>query len=415
MHEADTGRTPVPGTGVGPRASTNARRRSPRQFGTIRKLPSGRFQASYLGPDRQRHTAPATFRTKGDADAWLSDQRTALDRGAWRDPRAGTETFGAYAQRWLAERDLKARTREDYQRILDAHLIPRFGTTPMRAITPTMVRSWFAGLDKTTPTMRAHCYGLLRTILRAAVAEDVISASPARIPGAGSVKRKITIRPATLPELEAIAEAMPARLQMMVLLAAWLGLRFGELAELRRADVDLAHQVVRVRRGVVRVAGATIVDTPKSAAGIRTVAIPPHLIEALRAHLARHTGPGRDALLFPGEHGGHLAPASLYGRAAVRGKDGTITRAGWGFYGAREAAGRPDLRFHDLRHTGATLAAATGATLAELMARLGHSTPGAAMRYQHAAADRDRAIAEALSEFASAKVVQLRPRQDASA
>jgi integrase len=80
------------------------------------------------------------------------------------------------------------------------------------------------------------------------------------------------------------------------------------------------------------------------------------------------------------------------------------------WYPAREAAGRPDLRFHDLRHTGATLAAATGATLAELMARLGHSTPAAAMRYQHAAADRDQAIAEALSGFAAAKVVPLKRR-----
>jgi integrase len=80
----------------------------------------------------------------------------------------------------------------------------------------------------------------------------------------------------------------------------------------------------------------------------------------------------------------------------------------------REAAGRPDLRFHDLRHTGATLAAATGATMAELMRRLGHSSPGAAMRYQHAADDRDQAIAGALSEFAGAKVVALRPRRKAA-
>jgi len=69
------------------------------------------------------------------------------------------------------------------------------------------------------------------------------------------------------------------------------------------------------------------------------------------------------------------------------------------FDAARAAAGRPDLHFHDLRHTGAVLAAQTGATLAELMARLGHSTPGAAMRYQHAAAGRDKAIAEALSRL----------------
>ena len=96
--------------------------------------------------------------------------------------------------------------------------------------------------------------------------------------------------------------------------------------------------------------------------------------------------------------GGYLTPGGLYD---------------W-YYPARQAAGRPDLRFHDLRHTGATLAAATGATLAELKApprpldRL-----QAAMRYQHATADRDRAIAEALSEFHVAKAVTLRPGRSA--
>jgi integrase len=120
-------------------------------------------------------------------------------------------------------------------------------------------------------------------------------------------------------------------------------------------------------------------------------------MSVVTGHLAEHTGPAPDALLFTGDQGGYLAPSSLYGH----------------FYPAREAAGRPDLRFHDLRHTGATLAAATGATMAELMRRLGHSSPAAAMRYQHAADDRDQAIAEALSEFAGAKVVALRPRRKA--
>ena len=81
-----------------------------------------------------------------------------------------------------------------------------------------------------------------------------------------------------------------------------------------------------------------------------------------------------------------MAPSTLYRR----------------FYAAREAAGRPDLRFHDLRHSGAVLAASTGATIAELMARLGHSTPAAAMRYQHAAQGRDQAIAELMSKIADA-------------
>lgn len=189
------------------------------------------------------------------------------------------------------------------------------------------------------------------------------------------------VRPATLPELETITAAMPERYRLLILLASWCALRFGELTELRRSDVDLKAGRLRVRRGVVHVDGGYLVGTPKSEAGVRDVAIPPHLLPAVRAHLLEHTGKGRDGLLFGAASGGHLAASTLYGV----------------FYPAREKAGRPDLRFHDLRHTGAVLAAATGAPLAELMARLGHSTPGAAMRYQHASADRDQAIAAALS------------------
>jgi integrase len=370
-------------------------RRAPREFGKIRKLPSGRYQASYLTPAGDRRNASETFLTRKDADGWLGKQQTALEGDTWRDPEIGKITFETYARTWLAERDLKPRTREDYQRILDRLLIPAFGTAPLAIISPAAVRTWYARLDKSTPTMRAHTYGLLRTVMRAAVTEDIITASPCRVPGAGAVKRKVSITPASLGELEVIVGEMPERLQMIVVLAAWLGLRFGELAELRRTDIDLERQQVKVRRGVVRVKGGRIVDTPKTEAGIRTVAIPPHLIGPLKAHLRDHVEHGPAALLFPGELGGHLSPASLYDH----------------YYPARTAAGRPDLRFHDLRHTGATLAAATGATLAELMHRLGHSTPQAAMRYQHAAADRDKAIAAALSQFHKAGVVQLRPRR----
>ena len=122
-----------------------------------------------------------------------------------------------------------------------------------------------------------------------------------------------------------------------------------------------------------------------SDAGIRDVAIPPHLLPAIKQHLDVHTGPGKDALLFPATAGGHMAASTLYKV----------------YYPARDAVGREDLRWHDLRHTGAVFAAQTGATLAELMGRLGHSTPAAAMRYQHAARDRDTEIAKALSAMVS--------------
>jgi integrase len=300
--------------------------------------------------------------------------------------------FGAYAAGWLKGRDLAGGTRKLYRIILDTHILPAFEDTPVTAITPTAVREWHAEIrTRTGPTQRARAYSLLRTILGTAVTDDIIPANPCRIRGAGSAKTVREIRPATLAELEALATEMPSRYRLMVLLAAWCAMRFGELAELRRGDVDVKNGVVRIRRAVARTDDGPVVKGPKSEAGKRDVNIPPHLMPAVREHLARYTRPGQDALLFPAVHSGHMNPA-------------TLRRV---YHPAREAAGRPDLRFHDLRHTGAVLAAATGATLAELMARLGHSTVSAAMRYQHAAADRDKAIAAALSELVAGTVTPI--------
>ena len=379
-------------------AMTTAKRKPRRSYGAVRKLPSGRFQASHVTPDGQRITAPFTFDTGGDADAWLAAQRTDLARGEWRKPEPVRQmpTFDAYSKSWLATRELTARTRSEYAKLLAGHLLPTFGPDSLDDITPARVRAWHAGLgERTGPTRRAHAYGLLKAILATAVADDIIDANPCRIRGASKTTRARTIRPATLAELKAIAVAMPDRWRLAVGFAAWCGLRFGEVAELRRKDVDLDGNRLRVRRAVTYVDEVgNVVGPPKTAAGVRDVAIPPHLTAEVRAHLLEHVQPGRDGLLFYNATGGHLRSGSAMHDA---------------FHAARDAAGRPDLRFHDLRHTGATLAAAAGATVAELMARIGHTTPAMAMRYQHATADRDRAIADALSELHDADVVQLRP------
>lgn len=362
-----------------------ARRRG---FGAIRKLPSRRWQASYVGPDTIRHQAPVTFETSEDAEGWLTDRRREIKNEDWTPPRnKRAVTFGDHAERWLTNRKLKPRTRYHYRKLLDAKILPTFKNVALRHMTADLIDDWHYRMGESTPTSRAHAYGLLRTILGDAVQRRLIDYNPCHIRGAGNSKRVKQIEPATLPELEALTKAMPERYQLMILLAAWCGLRFGEITELRRKDVDTTHGVVKVRRAVVRVDGEFVVGTPKSDAGTRDVTIPPHLLPIVRAHLASNITGGRDGLLFPaaGDPSKHLAPATLY-------------RV---FYKAREAAGRPDLRFHDLRHTGAVLAASTGASLAELMARLGHSTAGAAMRYQHAAQDRDRVIAEALSNLAT--------------
>lgn len=379
-------------------------------FGTAHKLPSGRYRAMYFGPDGRRYKADKTFLTEKDARGWLSLRQAEIIRKAWVPPEADAATqpkltLNEYAETWLRQRDLKTRTHEHYRKLLDDHILPELGARPLTSITVDDVRDWHAAMTKNgTPTLRAHNYGLLRTILATAVSDGKIKANPCQIRGAGSAKRVHKIRPASLPEIEIITREMPEQYRAMVLLAAWTALRFGELTELRRKDITIveptdeekaAHSasasdevpepygVVRVERAVVRTDEGFQVTTPKSDAGRRDVEIPPHLLPAISDHLERFVGPEKDALLFPAQHGGHLAPATLYRR----------------FYTARDEAKRPDLRWHDLRHSGAVLAAATGATLAELMARLGHSTPGAAMRYQHAAQGRDRQIAKLLSKM----------------
>lgn len=356
-----------------------------RSFGEISKLPSGRFRARYTGPDGQRHSAPRTFETKGDADAWLTLRRSEVLREEWTPAERVRTVFGDYAETWLTDRQLKPTTRSHYRSLLDNQILPTFNKAPLKAITPALVRKWHAALPHDRPTLRAHSYGLLRAIMQTALHDGEITANPVHIRGAGNAKRVHKIRPLTLIELEVLVREMPERYRAMTLLAAWCALRFGELTELRRRDIDLTRGVIRVRRAVTRVEGSYVIGTPKSEAGVRDVAVPPHLLPAIQEHL-RNMAAGPDALLFPaaGDPTKHLAPASLYKV----------------FYRAREAAGRPDLRWHDLRHTGAVLAAQTGATLAELMGRLGHSTPQAALRYQHVAGGRDAEIAQALSSMA---------------
>ncbi len=363
--------------------------RKRRGFGQLRRLPSKRWQAFYTGPDTALHNAPSTFDTAEDAEAWLAAERRLIAADEWAAPKAraaakaGARQLGDYAETWIADRSLKPRTRQHYRSLLDNQIMPTFASVPLRTITPAAVRAWHNTLPADRPTLRAHSYALLKGILQTALHDGEVPANPCHIRGAGSAKRVTKIKPASLVEIEALVAAMPERYKVMTLLAAWCGLRFGELTELRRRDVDLSEGVIHVRRAVTRVGSDFVVGTPKSDAGTRDVAIPPHLLPAVREHLRSSITGGRDGLLFPSAHdpGRHLAPGSLYKV----------------FYRARDAAGRPDLRWHDLRHTGAVLAAQTGATLAELMGRLGHSTPAAAMRYQHAAQVRDAQIAKALS------------------
>lgn len=366
------------------------RKRRPKGSGAVRQLPSGRWQASITGPDGERHNAPQTFDTKMDADAWLAGQVTDMEIGTWAPPTARGRkgrTLEDYAEDWLASRDLRPRVRVEYRSLLDNRILPDLGDVPLTRLNAATVRHWYAKQGDGHPSARAHAYDLLRGILNSAVSEDLIESNPCRITGASKAKRQHRITVATLDEVAVMTEAMPERYRAMLTLAVWCGPRSGEVRELRRKDVDLDAGVLHIRRAVVLVEGEYVVGPTKSEAGVRDVDIPPHIIPVLQAHLDEHVGPEPDALLFPAAH-----------RADRHMAVGTLAKV---WYPARHKAGRDDLRWHDLRHTGATLAAATGATVADLKARMGHSTTDAAMLYQHAAQGRGKLIAERMSELAA--------------
>jgi integrase len=168
----------------------------------------------------------------------------------------------------------------------------------------------------------------------------------------------------------------------LIVVAAFSSLRRGELAELRRKDVDLDTGIVRVSRKLAVMVGRVEVGPPKSAAGVRVVALPTVALDALQAHVKEYVADQPDALIFTGAKGGHLR-ASTFG-PAVKWRE-TVA-----------ALGLPGFHFHDLRHTGNKLAASAGASTSELMRRMGHSTVRAALVYQHATSERDREIARSM-------------------
>jgi integrase len=270
-------------------------------------------------------------------------------------------------------------------------MLPAFGDTALGALRPSMIEAWHRQLEQAHPSTAAKSYRLLSQIMRAAVRDKMIHETPCQLPGGG--KESAAERPvASIAEVVTIADRMPAHLELAVLLAAWCQLRRGELLGLRRRDLDLLHATVTVAVTRVKMMSGEMIDKkPKSDAGARSLSIPPHLVPSLEDHLERFVEIGPDALLFTGLLGEPLR---------VRQLDGAWQRA-------RAAIGRSDLHFHDLRHSGLTWSAATGATVAELMRRAGHASPTAALRYQHATEDRDRVLAEALSELAPlAKVLK---------
>lgn len=356
-----------------------------------RRLPAGskapkgaRYRLRYRTPDGRSRTE--TFPRRFDAEERMKAVEAAKLTGSYVDRSAGNRRLDEYAAEWIATRltptgePLRPKTVALYRHLYAKHIGPTLGSCRLNAITPAVVRSWHSKLPGST--LPAKCYRLLRAILNTAVSDELIVRNPCRIENAGveaSPERPIP----TGDEVWALAEAMPDRWRALVLTSAFAGLRVGELLGLQRRDINLEAKTITVERQIVEVDGVQVEGPPKTAAGIRTVSIPMVLVPELRRHLDTYTSPELTARVFVGAKGATPRNTNL--------------NADW--RRARATVGREDLHLHDLRHFANTLAAAAGASTKELMARLGHASPRAALRYQHATRERDRAIAEAMDRM----------------
>ena len=373
-----------------------------RGWGWIRKRASGRYQASFVGPDLNRHYASTTFTNRMTAERWLAQERDLKERAAalgepWISPaeRAALNsvaraTLAEYGKQIIEQRDIKPRTRIHYSSLLEDHIAQEIGKLPIDKVTPQAVRSWYAKTLTDKPTMRAHAYGLLSSICNTAVKDGLLHSNPCQISGAMHAKTKRDIAILEVAEIAALADAIrPERFKALVLISAWSGLRYGEVTELRRKDIGEGCEVISISRAVTHRPSADsdkrcYIGTPKSDK-TRTVVVPPHIRADIKHHLDTFVDADPESLLFAPARGGcHLIDKVF--------RDS--------FVAPTEKLGPRRRRIHDLRHFSGRQVARVG-NLVETMNHLGHSTPAASLRYQHVVSGRDVEIANQLSALAA--------------
>ena len=381
------------------------------------RLPRGivQFRGRYrVRMDHQGKTySLGVFSTITDAKAALHIAKADAARGRFVPPsqrrkerqaaaaRAETEamTLGEWAATWLAALEADPRrsraTVVSYRSVLRNHVLPELGEVRLVDLAAERVAEHLGTLARRPSRRhpRARVNGVapntvivLRSMLNAAVKAKAGGLERFEFPAAPKHRR---VRPedehgdvASPEQVRAFTEAMPPHLQIAIPLAAWCALRIGELLGLQRRDLenldDPRRAVLHVRRQWNVKANAL---TPPKADSVRTVALPEALLPALRDHLETYTPAGRTAPVMAGLRGARVSQTALDKAWRV----------------AREEAGRPSFRFHNLRHTGLSKYAEQGATLAELLHRGGHTDVSVALRYQHATAERDRTLTERLS------------------
>lgn len=371
-------------------------------WGRIRPLKSGRFQASYLGPDGVTYPGLITYTSKADARAWLSEIRRTIERGTWKSPKAASaEVFGTYAATWVAQRTsskgepLRPKTKSEYLRQLDKGLSV-FTNDRISTLTPARIRTWHADRMKSGATQAGAEARLLRAILSTAVEDGLLTTNPVPSKLTKSSTGK-NYRPPTLEELSVIVATIGDRYKLGVLLGAYGGLRLSEWRALRRSDLQLidGRYVVTVTRQAQYIRGeGWVVGEPKSEKGKRPPTLPSWMTPEVDAHLEARVGPFPESLLF-----------------APRGKSEFIHDSDFNndWNPARDAAGvRGVVREHDLRDFAGSHFMAAGANIIETRDFLGHASSATTEKhYLHVVNDRAAELADRMPQLPKAKTAKI--------
>jgi integrase len=355
----------------------SVRSRGKRQDGSVR------WQARYWHPDDPSKRIEKTFRIKRDAENWLVQQRAEILKGTHVDPRRSDRPFSELVDGWRNSWiDLEPKTRAGYIAVLERHLLPEFGSRRVSGLTTEVVQAYVKRLADSglSPGTVRSIYSVLRNALNSGVRMKMIAVNPClgvRLPRA---KRQEMLC-LTATEVRAVAEQIDPQYRVLVYLAAYTGLRAGELHGLRRRDVDPLRRVITVRQALKEInskhldAGDKgLVFGPTKTHEQRSIKLPKAINELLGEHLRSDAsgGTGPDDLVFVTPTGQPIRHGIFYRRhfkPAVR-------------------RGLPPekhgLRFHDLRHTCASLLIESGAHPKAIQEQLGHSSIQITMdRYGH--------------------------------
>lgn len=287
-------------------------------WGSTRKLPSGRTQARYTGPDGGTYKAPNTFPDELSALGWLADKRREIDLGVWvppnQEPKRSIPTVGEMVSHWLQQCEAEVTTGEmretslvTYTNIVEKRITPYTDLTgtPVDELTSVMVSSWWQKITTdfpTTPDRNKRAYSKLKTVVGLAVEYGYLSYNPVQVKAA---RKRAPSKRKKLPsteELQAILDQVADRFKLGVCLCLFHGIRVGEMLALQAKHFEATPGGglgIRIEGNLQRVPngkGGVMMkwQPPKTEAGYRVVPVLAEFVPLVRRHLREFTNGPED-------------------------------------------------------------------------------------------------------------------------